>query len=226
MAGDYSPAMAVPSLPIPFMPIVMDDNSRIISVHMRFEHFSHRIWPGIIAIAACIIFPAVGFVAVGAVQQQPPASTAILGDKYSDLLPEQKALVDDWFKRFSEVLKKSISPQEGYDNLPISSKTTFSAVTHALVHTTLTDQGGASLGASAITLIDRVDTVAGKIEGAGGDEQFRIYVVLKANALDILAKSKEFGRGPDNVVFHKGFPICYRSKNGVPSLQISSARDG
>jgi hypothetical protein len=198
----------------------------MISVHMRFERTSRRIWLGSFAIAACFIVPAAGFVALATVQQQPPAATAVLGDKYSDLLPEQKALVEDWFKRFSDVMKRSVSPQEGYDNLPVSAKTTFSAVTHALVHTTLTDQSGASLGASAITLIDRLDTVAGKIDGAGGDEQFRIYVVLKPNALDILAKSREFGRGPDNVVFHKGFPICYRSKNGVPSLQISAAKDG
>jgi hypothetical protein len=176
-------------------------------------------------LAACAIFLTMTFVGFAAVQasQNPQV---IPGAKYADLLPEQKVLVDDWFRRFGEVVKKTVSAQEGYDNLPVSTKTSFGAITHALIHTTLKDQAGASMGASAIILIDRLDTVAGKIEGASGDQQFRIYVLLKPNALDILAKSQEFGRGPDNVVFHKGYPICYRSKTGAPSIQVSAAKDG
>ncbi len=158
--------------------------------------------------------------------QQPSAPQVIPGAKYSDLAPEQKALVDDWFRRFSEVVRKPLTAEEGYNNLPVSTKTTFGAVTHALIHTTLTDQNGAVLGPSAITVIERVDTVAGKIEDAGSDQQFRLYVVLKPNALEILARSKEFARSGDNVTFHKGYPICYRSRNGVPSLQVSATKDG
>ena len=29
----------------------------------------------------------------------------------------------------------------------------------------------------------------------------------------------------DNTVYHKGYPICYRSKPSVPSIQVSSTRD-
>lgn len=184
-----------------------------------------NLWRRMMLIAAGCVFLATGFSRFIAAQQPAPPQAPI-GDKYEDLLPEQKVLVDDWFRRFAEVVKKTVPVQEGYNNLPISTKTTFGAVTHALIHTTLMDEAGTSLGASAITLIDRLDTVAGKIEGASGDQQFRIYVVLKPNALEILARSKEFGRGPDNVVFHKGYPICYRSRNGTPSLQVSAARDG
>jgi len=158
--------------------------------------------------------------------QQPSAPQVIPGAKYSDLAPEQKALVDDWFRRFSEVVKKPLTAEEGYNNLPVSTKTTFGAVTHALIRTTLTDQNGAVLGPSAITLIERIDTVAGKIEDAGSDQQFRLYVVLKPNALENLARSREFARSPDNVTFHKGYPICFRSRNGVPSLQVSATKDG
>ena len=158
--------------------------------------------------------------------QQPSAPQVIPGAKYSDLAPEQKTLVDDWFRRFSEVIRKPLTAEEGYNNLPVSTKTTFGAVTHALIHTTLTDQNGGKLGSSAITIIERVDTVAGKIEGAGSDQQFRLYVVLKPNALEILARSREFARSPDNVTFHKGYPICYRSRNGTPSLQVSATKDG
>ena len=127
--------------------------------------------------------------------QQPAPAQGLLGATYKELLPEQKALVDDWFKRVSVAMKKTIPAEEGYDNMPLSYKTTFSAITHALIHTTLTDKDGKSLGASAIILIDKVDTVAGQIPGVGGDEQFRIYIELKPGALDILAKAKEFIAG-------------------------------
>jgi len=178
-----------------------------------------------LVMAACGIFLTMTFEGFAAVQA-PQNTQVIPGAKYADLLPEQKVLVDDWFRRFAEVVKKTVSAQEGYDNLPVSTKTSFGAISHALIHTTLKDQSGTSMGDSAITLIERLDTVAGKIEGAGGDQQFRIYVVLKPNALDILARSQEFARGPDNVVFHKGYPVCYRSRNGVPSIQISATKDG
>ena len=102
------------------------------------------------------------------VARNSSAPQGLLGATYAELLPEQKALVDDWFRRFAEVVKKPVSAEEGYDSIPLSAKTTFSAVTHALIHTPLTDQSGAPLGASAITLIERLDTVAGKIPGTSG----------------------------------------------------------
>jgi len=144
-----------------------------------------------LVMAACGIFLTMTFEGFAAVQA-PQNTQVIPGAKYADLLPEQKVLVDDWFRRFAEVVKKTVSAPEGYDNLPVSTKTSFGAISHALIHTTLKDQSGTSMGDSAITLIERLDTVAGKIEGAGGDQQFRIYVVLKPNALDILARSQEF----------------------------------
>jgi len=158
--------------------------------------------------------------------QQPAPAQALLGATYKELLPEQKALVDDWFQRASVALKKPVPAEEGYNNLPLSYKTTFSAVTHALLRTPLTDKSGASLGTSAIILIGKLDTVAGQIAGVGGDEQFRIYIELKPGALELLEKSKEFGRGPDNTIYHHGYPVCYRSTGGTPSLQVSSTKDG
>jgi len=158
--------------------------------------------------------------------QQPDAAQGLLGATYKELLPEQKALVDDWFQRASAVVKKTIPAEEGYNNLPLSYKTSFSAVTHALLRTPLTDKSGASLGTSAIILIGKLETVAGQIPGVGGDEQFRIYIELKPGALELLEKSKEFARGPDNTIYHHGYPVCYRSTGGTPSLQVSSTKDG
>jgi hypothetical protein len=55
--------------------------------------------------------------------------------------------------------------------------------------------------------------------------QFRIYVQLKAVALDVLDKSQEFRRVGDNTVYHRGYSICYRSKPAAPSIQVSATRD-
>lgn len=155
---------------------------------------------------------------------QSVSATDAFGGAYSGLRPEQKRLIDDWFGRFSAVVKKPVNPTEAYDRLPLSSRTTFNAVTHALAMTRLSDSSGTRLAGSAIELVDKVDGLAGQILGARGDEQFRIYVQMKRGAMDLLRKSTEFKRAADNTVYHKGYPTCFRTK-GVPSIQISLTRD-
>jgi hypothetical protein len=127
-------------------------------------------------------------------------------------------------KRFSETIGKQVDPETAYDNLPLSTRTTFNAVTNALLSTALTDASGEKLG-SAIQIIDRLDTVHGTIPSTRGDDQFRIYVQLKPGALEVLARSREFRRMEDNTVYHKGYPVCYRSRPPVPSIQVSATRD-
>jgi hypothetical protein len=157
-------------------------------------------------------------------QNGPNAAVGDFAGKYASLKPEQKALVDDWMRRFSETIRKPVDPKTAYDNLPLSTRTTFNAVTHALLSTQLTDGSGSKLG-SAIQIIDKVDTVHGEIPGTRGDEQFRIYVQLNPGALEVLDKSQEFRRTEDNTVYHRGYPICYRSRPPVPSIQVSATRD-
>ena len=157
-------------------------------------------------------------------QSVPQGAASDFGAKYASLKPQQKALVDDWIRRFSATIQKQVDPEKAYDNLPVSMKTTFNAVTHALLSTQLTDKSGGELG-SAIQIIDKLDTVKGEAPGAGGDQQFRIYVQLKPGATDILDKSQQFRRVGDNTTYHKGYPICYRGKPAVPSIQVSATRD-
>jgi hypothetical protein len=52
-----------------------------------------------------------------------------------------------------------------------------------------------------------------------------MYVRLLPNAIDTLSRSREFRRGMDNSIYHKGYPINYRQQGGVPSIQISIAAD-
>ena len=147
-----------------------------------------------------------------------------IGKSYSKLQPEQKRLVDDYVNHYNQATGSKIAPPEAYDNARLSMRTTFDAVTHALLKAKLTDANGKQLS-SAIDVVEAIDEVMGEGSGVGGDRQFRIYVYLKPNAIEILSKSQEFFHDRDNTVYHKGFPICYRLKNGPPSIQFSISRD-
>jgi hypothetical protein len=143
---------------------------------------------------------------------------------YEEMEPAQARLIDDWFNRFNKIMGESLDPREEFDKLPMSVKTTYQAVTNALITTELTNQAGGSLG-TALDLVQHVDTVQGKVKKAGGDKQFRMYCRLKEGAREILEESVEFKRGRDNTVYHKGYPLNYRQQGGVPSIQISMSTD-
>ncbi len=155
---------------------------------------------------------------------EPKSETLELGKSYAALRPEQKRLVDEFVRRYNAATGSKLVPEQAYDNARLSVRTTFDAVTHALLNAKMTDAQGKSLG-RAIDLVDAVDEVMGEESGVGGDRQFRLYVYLKPNTVGILSQSQEFFRDKDNSVYHKGFPICYRLKNGPPSIQFSISRD-
>ncbi len=156
--------------------------------------------------------------------QKPKSEALELGRSYAELRPEQVRLIDNFIRSYNATTGSKLVPQQVYDNARLSIRTTFDAVTHALLNAQMTDAQGKSLG-RAIDLVDAVDQVMGEESGAGGDLQFRLYVYLKPNAVDILSRSQEFFHDKDNTVYHKGFPICYRLKNGPPSIQFSISRD-
>jgi hypothetical protein len=154
--------------------------------------------------------------------QQPPR----FGGAYSGLEPRRQKLIDNWVERFISKTGQKIEAGPFYDEiLSLSTKTTFDAVTHALLTTQLTDGSGASLG-DALALVDQVDSVRGEVAGAPGDRQFRMYVRLVPGAVDTLARSQQFKRGVDNSVYHEGYPTSYREQRGAPSIQFSVALDG
>ena len=51
-------------------------------------------------------------------QNTPNGAAGDFGAKYASLKPEQKALVDDWIRRFSATIQKQVDPEKAYDNLP------------------------------------------------------------------------------------------------------------
>jgi len=99
------------------------NNSELNRTFHRFLGF-RNLFP----ILALLVLALNGAVHVAA--QQPAPAQGLLGATYKELLPEQKALVDDWFQRVSVAMKKTIPAEEGYDNMPLSYKTTFSAITN------------------------------------------------------------------------------------------------
>jgi hypothetical protein len=147
------------------------------------------------------------------------------GGRFDALRPEQQRLIANWAGEYAQITGKSLTPAESYDKLSGSTRATFEAVTHALLNTTLTAQDGASLG-TGLDLIQLVEAVHGQIPGLGGDRQFRLYALLKPDALDRLSRSQQFRRKSDNDIYHAGYPICFRQRGGVPALQLSITATG
>jgi hypothetical protein len=159
-----------------------------------------------------------------ATPQKQASTPHVFGESYGTLLPEQKHLLDDFVRRYNQTTVSKLVPEQVYNSARVSVRTTFDAVTHALLSTQMTNERGQNLGL-AIELVDALDQVLGEEAGAGGDRQFRMYVYLKPNAIDILSSSQEFFHDKDNTIYHKGFPICYRLKSGPPSIQFSISKD-
>jgi hypothetical protein len=157
-------------------------------------------------------------------QNTPTKSTTPFPGTYEQLKPQQKLLIDDWYADYNKMMHENL-PLSDYDQLSLSVRTTFEAVTHALMTTNLTDQSGKPLG-NALSLVESIETINGKIPKARGDLQFRMYVVLQPNALQTLKDCKQFFRDRDNTVYHHGYPVNWRQDGGAPSIQISMAADG
>lgn len=157
----------------------------------------------------------IGFVRVST---QEPVK---LGGSYASLNPRQQELVANWVSRFNKTTGQKLAAEPFYDDVvALSAKTTFEAITNALMKSSLTDTSGASLG-DALSLVERIDAVHGQIAGARGDHQYRMYVRLIPAALARLERSREFKRQADNTIYHKGYPLNYREQGGTPSVQFS-----
>ena len=127
-----------------------------------------------------------GLAGDSAAQKQTPAkatspnkqaSPHAFGESYATLLPEQKRLLVDFVRRYDQTTGTKLDPEQLYNGARVSVRTTFDAVTHALLSTKLTNEKGQSLGL-AIDLVEALEQVLGEEAGAGGDRQFRMYVYL------------------------------------------------
>ena len=76
--------------------------------------------------------------------RKPKSVTLELGRSYAGLRPEQKQLVEDFIHRYNAATGSELVPEQAYDNARLSVRTTFDAVTHALLNVKLTDANGKS----------------------------------------------------------------------------------
>jgi hypothetical protein len=157
------------------------------------------------------------------VQSQAPAAPHEFRGTYEELSPAQRKLIDEWYAEYNQMTHDNSQPTD-YNQFSMSTRTTFEAVTHALISTPLTDKSGKSMG-SALDLVQSIEAINGKVPRARGDLQFRVYVVLTPDALEKLKASSEFFRDRDNTVYHHGYPLNYRQDGGAPSIQVSVAKD-
>jgi len=178
----------------------------------------------LIVLLMCISLLGSGHVPLSYAQSE--VSGLHFGGGYDQLKPEQKEQVRRWVDEYEDIMQRKLDPKTTYDNLPLSIRTTFDAVTGALMKTELTDaESGESMG-NSLSLVKLVESVHGQIIRTRGDEQFRVYVLLADDALSKLYRSKEFKRTGDNTIYHIGYPINFRQQGGTPSLQFSVTRTG
>jgi len=159
------------------------------------------------------------------VEPETEVSATISFSRFASLDPELQELLDDPALAYDETTGRNLSTQEWFDQLALSERTTFDAVTHALRSTQLTDTNGEELG-RAFDIIAGLERIAGQYSGRGGDQQFRLYVELKPDAVDTLERSTQFFADHENTVYHVGYPHSYRQEGNVPNMQVSVSEDG
>lgn len=167
------------------------------------------------------------FLAVAAVLIASPHSISGQSgaSQYNQLKLQTRQLFNKWAAAQDAAEGVKISAGERFAALPVSRRSTFASISNGLLFTKLNDETGRPLG-TAIDLIDEIETIAGQEEGKGSDEQYRLYVKLKPDALKTLDASREFQHGKNNTVYHKGYPINYRQAGSPPTLQYSITTDG
>ncbi len=160
----------------------------------------------------------------GIAQDKPATPQPQFAGTYEQLRPAQKQLIDEWYAEYNRLMNEHDPPSD-YNTLSLSTRTTFEAASHALLTTSLTDKNGQPLG-NALDVVQAIETINGKVPQARGDLQFRMYVMLKPDAVQTLKNSREFFRDHDNTVYHHGYPLNYRQGGTAPTIQISIAKDG
>ena len=130
--------------------------------------------------------------------------------------------MNDWVARFVKATGQVVEAGPFYDDvISLSTKTTFEAVTHALMTTSLTDPSGTSLG-DALALVEQVESVRGEVAGAAGDRQLRIYVSSRrAPSRRFRGRSSPARRGQHGL--SQGFPIDFRG-SGRRALRFRCRR--
>jgi hypothetical protein len=191
---------------------VDEDSEREVTVYVSAGNPDHRVvgvergWPG-------------------KVLADPDRDVNTASRRFAALAAEQRRLYAPYATTDAEARGRTMTAEDHFESQAISERTTYDAITHALLNSTLTDAHGKSLG-RAFDLVAGLERVAGQYYGRSGDLQFRLYVTLKPDAFDMLTRSVEFFPGKENTVYHVGYPHDFRQAGKVPNMQFSVSDDG
>lgn len=145
------------------------------------------------------------------------------GGTFQELMPQQQQLVVKIVQRFNTSTGQSLTAEQTYNRARISVRSTFEAVTQALATTELTSKSGKPSG-SALQLVDVIEDVAGELPGKRGDQQFRIYAVMKPTRSRGYKTALSSFATTITVATTKGFlcvsacPMCLPSKYRLPAM--------
>lgn len=189
-----------------------EDPEREVTVYVRARNGDHRVvgvergWPG-------------------KMLADPDRDVNTGSRRFAALATEQQRLYGPYAMADTEARGRNMTIEEHFESQAISERTTYDAVTHALLNSRLTDEQGSSLG-RAFDLVATLERVAGQYYGRSGDQQYRLYVTLKPDAVDTLTRAVEFFPGKENSVYHVGYPNDFRQAGRVPNMQFSVSEDG
>ena len=97
-------------------------------------------------------------------QNKAPTASHELHGTYEGLSPVQKKLIEEWYAEYNQMTHDNSQPTE-YNQFSLSTRTTFEAVTHALMTTELTDKSGKSMG-NALDVVQSIEAINRKVPRA------------------------------------------------------------
>jgi len=149
---------------------------------------------------------------------------------FEDLAPEQRAIIQRFFARCDVAADRPALAASIFGQLNASQRTTFVAITHALLHTLLPGRDGKELGKALGVIEDLID-IQGENIGQPSDQQFQLIVRLAPDARERLERAAHFEKG-ENHIFHKDYPISFRQFRRIwlrgqeAGLHFCLSRDG
>jgi len=149
---------------------------------------------------------------------------------FEDLALEQQDLLQVFFARCGVASDRLSLAASIFGQLNASQRATFVGITHALMHTSLTDRQGGELG-DALSLVQELIDIQGENNTWPSDHQFQIIVRLAPDAPQKLERAAHFLKG-ENHIFHKDYPISFRQFRRIglhgqeAGLHFCLTRDG
>lgn len=128
---------------------------------------------------------------------------------FEDLAPEQRAIMLKFLTHCDIASDRLPLAASIFGQFDTSLRATFVGITHALMHTSLTDrQNGERLG-DALGLIQELLEIQGENSALSSDHQFQLIVRLTPDAPQKLDRAASFLKG-ENHIFHKDYPVSFR----------------